>query len=69
MRSKTKAVVYVLVDVARGVALNAHAFQRREDAEACLRRIRKGRDLGEDDVQLFECIMNDGSERGSGILL
>ena len=46
--------IYTVVDVMGGVAVEAQSFGRLEDARACLRRLRRGRDLGRDDVRLFE---------------
>ncbi|OFV96919.1 MAG: hypothetical protein A3F68_04135 [Acidobacteria bacterium RIFCSPLOWO2_12_FULL_54_10] len=47
--------VYTVVDVVCGVAVEAKCFRRLKEARAYLRQLRKGRNLGEDDVQLFEC--------------
>ena len=45
--------IYTVVDVMRGVAVGAHSFRRLRDARAFMGRLRDGRDLQEDDVQLF----------------
>jgi len=45
--------VYTVVDVMAGVAVGTQSFWHLEDARACLRRLRRGRDLERDDVQLF----------------
>ncbi len=53
--SKTKATVrlYTVVDVMCGVSVGAKSFCRLKDARTHLRRLRKRRNLDEDDVQLF----------------
>lgn len=53
-RKQKGARIYTVVDVMGGVAVGARSFVRLEDARACLRRLRLGRDLGKDDVRLFE---------------
>ena len=45
--------IYTVVEVMRGVAIDAHSFSRLKDARACMRRLREGRDMQEDDVRLF----------------
>ena len=45
--------VYTVVDVMAGVAVGTQSFRHLEDARACLRRLRRGRDLEKDDVRLF----------------
>lgn len=45
--------IYTVVDVMRGVAVGAHSFRHYSGARAFMRRLRDGRDLQEDDVQLF----------------
>jgi hypothetical protein len=46
--------IYTVVDVMCGVAVEAKSFCRRESAQKYLRKLRRGRNLDEDDVQLFE---------------
>jgi hypothetical protein len=46
--------VYTVVDVFRGFAEEAKSFVRYADARAYFRKLRKGRNLDIDDVQLFE---------------
>jgi hypothetical protein len=50
--------IYTVVDVMAGVAVGAYAYRRLEDARTCADRLRAGRDLQEDDVQLFEGVLN-----------
>lgn len=45
---------YIVVDVMRGVAVGVYGFRRLKDARDYLKRLRKGRNLDMDDVQLFE---------------
>lgn len=53
-RKQEGARIYTVVDVMGGVAVGVHNFERLEEARACLKRLRRGRDLGRDDVRLFE---------------
>ena len=53
--------IYTVVDVVCGVAVEARCFRRLNEARAYLKRLRKGRNLGEDDVQLFESFMEENS--------
>ena len=46
--------IYTVVDVFRGFAAEAKSFVRHEDARQYFRRLRRGRNLDIDDVQLFE---------------
>ena len=46
--------IYTVVEVVKGVAMDAHNFRQLKDALLCAERLREGRDLQEDDVQLFE---------------
>ncbi len=46
--------IYTVVDVMRGVAVGAYSFRRARDARVCIKRLRSGRSLEEDDVRLFE---------------
>ncbi len=53
LRTSPGMRIYTVVDVARGVAVGAQSFQRLRDARAFMRQLCDGRDLQEDDVQLF----------------
>lgn len=57
-RTSAKARIYTVVDVLAGVAVGAYNFRRLEDARRCVARLRAGRDLQEDDVQLFEGVLD-----------
>ncbi len=57
--------VFIVVDVACGVAVEAKCFSRVEEAMAYRRRLRRGRNLEEDDVQLFEGVLDEISQRRS----
>jgi hypothetical protein len=46
--------VYVVVEVLNGVAVDAYSFAQLSAARKCLKQLRKGRNMDEDDVQLFE---------------
>lgn len=46
--------IYTVVDVVQGVAAGAYSYRRIQDAQACVKRLRHGRDMQEDDVNLFE---------------
>jgi hypothetical protein len=54
--SKAEATVriYTVVEVMRGVGVGAKCFCRLKHAQRYLNRLRKRRNLNEDDVQLFE---------------
>ena len=45
--------VYTVVEVMRGVAVGAYSFRRLQDALFYAERLREGRNLQEDDIQLF----------------
>jgi len=47
--------LYTVVEVWCGCATGAKNFKRLSSAQKYARRIREGRNLAEDDVQLFEC--------------
>jgi hypothetical protein len=57
-RTSAKARIYTVVDVLAGVAVGAYSFRRLEDARTCMARLRAGRDLQEDDVQMFEGVLD-----------
>ncbi len=54
MRRASRLKLYTVVEVWRGIAASAKNFIRLRDAENYMRRLRQGRNLAEDDVQLFE---------------
>ncbi len=55
MRHKTHELkLYTVVDVWRGVASGAKNFRRLKNARSYMRRLGRGRNLIEDDIQLFE---------------
>ncbi len=54
VRSKTKLQVYTVVDVWRGIAVGARNFRRLRNAQKYERRLRRHRNMMEDDVELFE---------------
>lgn len=53
-RMKAGARIYTVVEVWRGFASGAHNFLHLKDALLCMERLRKGRNLQDDDVQVFE---------------
>ena len=46
--------IYTVVEVVKGVATDAHSFRQLKDALLCAELLREGRNLQDDDVQLFE---------------
>ena len=56
-KSKRGVRIYTVVDVMSGVAVGVEHFLNSRDAKRRLNRLRIGRDLNEDDVQLFEATM------------
>ena len=46
--------IYTVVDVQSGIAVGARSFAELGEAERYLRRLGRGRNLDEDDVQMFE---------------
>jgi hypothetical protein len=54
MRRTYKLKLYTVVEVWRGIAASAKSFTRLRDAQKHMLRLRQGRNLAEDDVQLFE---------------
>ncbi len=54
MQQTSKLNLYTVVEVWRGIAASAKNFTRLRDAEKYMRRLRKGCNLVEDDVRLFE---------------
>ncbi len=58
--------IYTVVDVMCGVGVGAKSFCHLKDAQTYLRRRRKGRNLDEDDVQLFEdTVVLPAKQRGA----
>ena len=53
MKKSADKVILAVVEVWRGFATDVHIFRKRRQAETCLRRARRGRNLDQDDVQLF----------------
>lgn len=53
-RRPHKQKLYTVVEVWRGIAVGAKNFTRLRDAQNHRQRLRKRRNLLEDDVQLFE---------------
>lgn len=56
--TNAKARICTVVDVLAGVAVGAYSFRPLEDARTCMARLRAGRDLQEDDVRLFEGVLD-----------
>ena len=54
MQRTSRLKLYTVVEVWRGIAASAKNFTQLQEAEKYMRRLRKGRNLDEDDVQLFE---------------
>lgn len=52
-KSRNKQI-YTIVEVCSGVAEAAYNFRRIKDAQRYLKQLKKGRNLDEDDVQIFE---------------
>jgi hypothetical protein len=63
IRSKTKLQVYTVVDVWRGIAVGATNFRRLKNAQKHLQRLRRHRNMMEDDVKLFETTIYAPSPR------
>jgi hypothetical protein len=62
-RSKNKLQIYTVVDVWRGIAVGATNFRRLRNAQKHAQRLRRHRNLTEDDVQLFETTIYASSPR------
>jgi len=55
MRKRSgKRKLYTVVEVWRGMAASAKNFTKLGDAESYMQWLRRGRNLEEDDVQIFE---------------
>ena len=53
-RRSVRTTIYTVVEVWRGIAASVKNFTKLKEAENYMRRLRKGRNLEEDDIQLFE---------------
>ena len=53
-RRNGRTTIYTVVQVWRGIAASVKNFTRLKEAENYMRRLRRGRNLDEDDIQLFE---------------
>ena len=62
-KNDTGMRIYTVVEVMRGFAAGAYSFRRLKDARMCAKRLCKGRNLNEDDVQLFETIIDTPIDR------
>lgn len=49
-----KSRVYTVVEVWRGIAVGVKNFRGLRNAEKCAQRLRRRRNLAEDDVQVFQ---------------
>lgn len=54
MRSDARIPIYTVVDVWRGLAVDARSFTSRARADEYLGELRRSKDLTEDDAELFE---------------
>lgn len=54
MQRASRLKLYTVVEVWRGIAASAKNFTRLGDAQQYMQRLRRGRNLTEDDIQLFE---------------
>jgi hypothetical protein len=63
-RRAHKLKLYTVVEVWRGFAIGAKNFRRLTSAQKYMQRIRRGSNLAEDDVQLFECPIRLSSQKG-----
>ena len=63
IRSKIKLQVYTVVDVWRGIAVGAKNFRRLRNAQKHVQRLRRDRNMMEDDVKLFETTIYASSPR------
>jgi hypothetical protein len=53
-----KLEIYTVVEVWRGIAVGARNFRRLRNAQRYLLHIRRGRNLMEDDVQIFKGVLS-----------
>ncbi len=54
MQRTYRLKLYTVVEVWRGIAASAKNFTRLRDAQKHMLRLRRARNLAEDDIQLFE---------------
>lgn len=64
-QNETKLTIYTVVEVWRGIAASAKSFRRLRNAQKHLQRLRRQRNLLEDDVQLFECNLHHTPDSGA----
>ena len=64
--SRTRFRIYTVIDVMSGVVVEVENFSRIEDARRWLKRLRRGRNFNEDDVQLFEGVIDLSTVRHIG---
>ena len=53
-KNRVSKEIFTVVTVSRGIAENAYCFKYHKDALRYLNQFKKGRNLDEDDVQIFE---------------
>jgi len=63
-RTGLAANIYTVVEVVRGVATGAYSFVHFREALLCAEQLRAGRNMQEDDVQIFKTTI-DLSPRGT----
>ena len=66
-RTEGRMRIYTVVDVMCGVAVGAKTFPDLKHAQTYLSRLRKRRNLDEDDVQLFDDMMALPARQSKGI--
>lgn len=54
MIKSRKKQIYTVVEVFSGIAEAAYNFNHLKNAQMYLKQLKKGRNLDEDDVQIFE---------------
>ena len=54
MQRTSRLKLYIVVEVWRGIAASAKNFTHLVDAHKYMQRLRRGRNLTEDDIQVFE---------------
>ncbi len=58
IQARRKLQIYTVVEVWRGIAVSARNFRRLQNAEKHMLRLRRRRNLMEDDVQLFKGVLS-----------
>jgi hypothetical protein len=58
MQGADKVKLYTVVEVWRGMAVGAKTFKHLRNAQKHMQRVRRRRNLLEDDVQLFEDLLD-----------